>query len=32
MNQKMLLVEECEKLGAELIDIEEHCHYWLKIK
>lgn len=20
----------CEKLGAELTDIEEHCHYWLK--
>ena len=20
----------CEKLGAELTDIDEHCHYWLK--
>lgn len=20
----------CEKLGAKLTDIEEHCHYWLK--
>ena len=20
----------CEKLGAELTDIEAHCHYWLR--
>lgn len=20
----------CEKLGAELTDIDEHCHYWLR--
>jgi len=20
----------CEKLGAELTDIDEHCHYWIK--
>lgn len=20
----------CEKIGAELTDIDEHCHYWLK--
>ena len=20
----------CEKLGAELTDIDEHCHYWIR--
>ena len=20
----------CEKIGAELTDIDEYCHYWLK--
>ena len=20
----------CEKLGAELVDIDEHCHYWIR--
>ena len=20
----------CERLGAELTDIDEHCHYWLR--
>ena len=20
----------CEKIGAELSDVDEHCHYWIK--
>ena len=25
-----IMVDMCEKLGAELTDIDEHCHYWIR--